>query len=574
MSKILYVYFRNPCEDSSQNRKIKSICDNFNPDDINLAPTLLFTSEKNFYGVSNPTKNLKTDGANILLGKLFDKTENWDKPVLEYPDGNYAIFRSDGDKIEVVCDNLGTRCVWYYFNNEIFIASTSQRGIIEFLGDFQFDKSVIPWIISTGSLGPSSSWDKRIKKVPADGSVIIDKTKWELYSKVNPVKFEPQKLAYKEQKNKLLDALASTFKSIKDIDNWNITLSGGHDSRAILLLLKKFSRSNRDKFKTITWGEKNAINDEMGDVLIAQKVARKLNTRHLFFPTELTNENVNEIVEKFLKNGEGRIDHIAGYLDGFLIWKNLYENGVEGIIRGDEVFGYNKIFSPLIVNSFMGLTLCSEFSNLKKYDFIQNLEQEKPNYLLQQNNESIHTWRDRIFHQYRIPYIQSALADLKFAYVEQINPFLSRKIVNVMRALPDDLRTNKKLFKQIMTQLDIDVPYAKRDSNGLVVNIVKQKNMVDLIKKELSSHYAKTIFPEGFLTQVIKNLKVENGKEKIRNKNILKLIKQSLPINFKKFLSRNRTSLILDENVLGFRILIICKMHKKLNKLKDERVSN
>ena len=91
--------------------------------------------------------------------------------------------------------------------------------------------------------------------------------------------------------------------------------------------------------------------------------------------------------------------------------------------------------------------------------------------------------------------------------------------------------------------------------------------MVELIKKELSSSNAKAIFPEDFLSQVIQNLKVEEKEEKIKNKSFLKLIKQSIPINLKKFLSQRKTSLILDDNVLGFRILIICKMHKNLNML-------
>lgn len=571
MSKILYVYFRKPCENSFQKRKVKNICDSFNPDNISPAPTFLFSDKNNVYGISNPTANLKKNGTNVLLGKLFHKNEDWRKTEIDYPDGNYAIFRSNKNKIEVVCDNLGTRCVWYYFDDDLFIASTSQKGIIEFLGNFQFDRLVIPWIISTGSLGPSHAWDKRIEKVPADGSVVIDKNLWTLHTKSNPVHFNPQILPIEKQEKKLFDALATTFKNLDKIQNWNITLSGGHDSRAILLLLKKFGNI-KETFKTVTWGEKAAMKDSNGDVIIAQRVAEKLNTCHKYFPTESSKENTNEIIEKFLKHGEGRIDHIAGYLDGFFIWKNLYENGVQGIIRGDEVFGYNKILSPLIVNSFMGLTLCSDFSNLKKYEFIQNLEQKKPNYLIQRKNESIHTWRDRIFHQYRIPYIQSALADLKFPYVEQINPFLSKKIVKVMRELPDDLRTDKRLFKQIMTKIDINIPYAKRDSNGLVINIVKQRSMVSLIKEELSSADAKAIFPEDFLNQVIQNLRIENKEKKIKNKSFLKLVKQSIPTNFKRFLSQRRNTLMLDDNVLGFRVLIICRMHKKLSNVVSKTV--
>lgn len=567
MSKILYVALRNKSNKTIDHQKIKKICEDLNPDNISARATYLHISQDACFGISNPSKTILSRESSVVLGKLFSNEKKWDQPGSVYPDGNYTIFRSNKERFEVATDILGTRCTWYYFDHDKFIASTSQTAIINYLGSFEFDKAIIPWIISTGSLGPSNAWDKRIRKVPSNGSVIIDKSKWTLSTNVNPVEFNPRRIGHREHRMLLRDALISTFSSINKFKNWNVTLSGGHDSRAILLLIKKFGKDTKAKLQTITWGEKEAQHDHLGDAYIAEKIAESLGAEHQFFSTELSKENIDVIVERFLHHGEGRIDHIAGYLDGFSIWQNLFENNVEGIIRGDEVFGYNKIYSPLIVNSFMGLTLCSDFANLKKYDYIKTLKQVKPSYLMQRKDETIHTWRDRIFQEYRIPYIQSALADLKYAFVEQINPFLSKEIVSVIRQLPDELRTNKVLFKRVMKEFDINIPYAKRDSNGLVVNIVKRKDMVDLIKKEFCSSYATTLFPKEFLAQVVSNLRIDSEIKKIRSNRLIRIVKQSLPLNFKRFLSQRKQSLLLDDNLLAFRILIICRMHRKLSSI-------
>ena len=120
MSKILYVSYRTAPEASSQKRIIKTICDNLNPDNISASPSFVHSSDQVIYGISNPQKKLEKKDDSVLLGMLFQETESWSKPGTSYPDGNYAIFRSSKDTVEIACDNLGTRCVWYYFDEKLF----------------------------------------------------------------------------------------------------------------------------------------------------------------------------------------------------------------------------------------------------------------------------------------------------------------------------------------------------------------------------------------------------------------------------------------------------------------------
>lgn len=565
MSKAIYICHRKAISPSDRN-KIEQVCKILAPDHILNPLPLLFSSEKIAYGVVNPISTIQTKDTSLLLGALFEKNTDWFIPEGDSPDGNYAIFRANSRTLEVKTDCLSTKSIWYFWDSDLFIASTSQRAIIQFLGNFEFNKEMIPWMISTGSLGPCHSWDTRVKKVPADGAVILDRDKWEMKIAAKSIKFIPEKLSDKEQEKLLETNFQEVFGSLNiDWKRWSITLSGGYDSRAILLLSQKYGNTLRQKIRTLTWGEENSLLEKESDAYIAAKLAEKLGTDHNFYSTELSNEPVEKILNRFLENGEGRIDHLSGYLDGFLIWKNLYNSDVEGVIRGDEVFGYSKYYSPLQVRKLMGLTLCSEFANLKKYSYINSLPQQIPNHFLQRPAESLSTWRDRLYQTYRTPYILSALSDLKLSYVEQINPFLSQKIVKFSRGLPDHLRTNKALFKKVMNKFEIPIPYASRGSNGLMINILKQGEIVEIIKQELSSENAAEIFPKDFLTQVINNLKTENKLVEIKSKGLMEMAKNSLPVNLKKLLSRNKTYFTLDENTLGFRLFIICRMNRILN---------
>lgn len=564
MSKIIYACFRNREISPEIVNKVNTICNALNPDNIAARENLLEISQNIIYGIANPSAAIQRNGENVLLGHTLSGAEgNWQQLGEEAPDGNFAIFRTTENELEIISDVMETKTIWYYFDKEIFLASSSQKAIIQFLGSFEFEERLIPWMISTGSLGPSFAWDRRIKRVPTDGYIKLNRKSWELTQGGKPVVFSKSKKSHSEYKKLLASTLQETFKKIQiDLRKWVITLSGGHDSRAILLLFKEFNSSPKKEFRTITWGEKKSLQDPHSDASIAEKLSKKENTDHQYYFTENADEPTEKIVERFLNNGEGRIDHITGYMDGFKIWQKIYQDKILGVIRGDEVFGYNKIYSPLIVNSFMGLTLCSDYSNLKKYKYISTLPQQKPEVLERKKDESLSTWRDRIFQIYRIPFVQSALADLKYPYVEQVNPFLSRKVVMATRQLPDHLRTDKKLFKEVMRERDTGVPFSKRDSNALLRDVLKEEDFVALIKTELSSYYAKKLFPSDFLEQVISNLKIQENNTPSTQKGFMGKLKSFIPKKLKKYLAQQQKSLILDENILGFRIFIICKMHR------------
>ena len=63
-----------------------------------------------------------------------------------------------------------------------------------FLGNFDFDKRTIPWMLSTGTLGPFYSWDKRISLLPPDSSITLNKNNWSLNFHQEKPEFNEEKI--------------------------------------------------------------------------------------------------------------------------------------------------------------------------------------------------------------------------------------------------------------------------------------------------------------------------------------------------------------------------------------------
>src|SRR5699024_7391736 len=127
-----------------------------------------------------------------------------------------------------------TRTIWYYSDDNYFIASTSQRMIITFLGNFKPNVDVVPWMMSTGTIGPYISWDTRIQCLLPNQKLSFNKQNNKI--ELNREQFE-YNIIYKSKekaKKDLKNAIDISFKEINIDNNYFLTLSGGYDSRAIL----------------------------------------------------------------------------------------------------------------------------------------------------------------------------------------------------------------------------------------------------------------------------------------------------------------------------------------------------
>jgi asparagine synthetase B (glutamine-hydrolysing) len=562
MSKILYVV--NRCIGAQDiSKKVRKICDDINADNINPLPSKVITSDNITLGISNPIEGFEILNSNILLGHTLEENAIWHDFSENYFNGNYAIFRSNPEKIQIITDILGTKSIWYYYDSEQFIASTSQRAIIKYLGSFYFNEKVIPWVLANGLLGPGLSWDKRLSLIEPDTILNLDRSDWTLKYDTKACEFKANNLSDKENLDELRKRLKNTFLTTNiDYAKWVLTLSGGYDSRGLICLLPKSDKKSQ-LLNTITWGTLVSKKDKLSDAAVAQKIAKKLNVPNKYLLTDGSIEPLESILNRFFENGEGRIDHIGGYLDGFEIWKKLFESNVRGVIRGDEVFGSYDFISEFHLKEFIGLCSLSDYDNLKNDTYLNSIDVRLPDKYHIKEGETFERWRDRLYQIYLVPYFLSALSDLKHSYVEQINPFLSRDIIYWIRQMPDHLRTDKRAFKKLINEMNPNVEFAKTSSTLSFNDIFGDKKIVEIIHKELKSDLASVIFPKDFLKDLIKNTKGIDHKYAISSKSkFLKFIKIYIPKPIKRKILKKTFKPYLDSYQLSFRAFLIIRMYK------------
>jgi hypothetical protein len=530
------------------------------PDNITALPPKIVDDQGIIFGIFNPSSSIFIKDSSICLGSIFGQVNEWWKPLQEYPDGSFALFRGNSRYVEILSDVVASRTIWYFKNDNIFIASTSQRAIIIFLKSFQFNEAVIPWILSTGNFGPEHAWDSRIKRLNGDSSIILDRLYWTLTTKVNDHSFSPLKVSDQEHNILLRQALKDTFESIElDYSKWVLPLSGGFDSRGILCLLKDI-----DELKTITWGLNSSLFKKSNDAYIASSLANFLSLQHEYYEIDISNESIERIFNRFFICGEGRIDHISGYMDGFEIWRTLFERGVYGIIRGDEGFGWLPVSSPLDVRRGLGISLWSDFPNLRNLEEFGITGQNLPSSFDRKQEESLEMWRDRLYHQFRIPVILAALNDLKLPYVEIMNPLLSRRIIHQVRILPDHLRTDKNLYRKIIRSLSPNIGFAKYQAIDTSENILRTKKVVDFFREELAAYYVESIFPRKFIRYIIDNIENFNKDDRKERRTIKYIIQPYVPAWIRNKARNTFMKLRMDFNVLAFRAYMICRMKKML----------
>src|SRR5690606_6848624 len=125
---------------------------------------------------------------NICLGHVSDA--RWNEVGTTTPEGTYAICRSNTRTVELLSDATASRTLWYYMDETILLASTSQRWMATVLASFEANDEVLTWMLSSGSLGPSGGWDRRLNRLQADSTFTVDLEKWAAELKTKEMRFQ------------------------------------------------------------------------------------------------------------------------------------------------------------------------------------------------------------------------------------------------------------------------------------------------------------------------------------------------------------------------------------------------
>ncbi len=515
---------------------INKINKNMEPYNISYPSPLIIKNNEYSIVLINKNKSIDISNEGILIGKINKATsQKWNNIRSPAPSGTYIIIRYKNEELEILSDFIGSNTVYYYYYKDKYIISNSIRAIVMLLGSFVLNNEVISWYISCGNMGPLLCWDKRIKVLPYNSKIYIKNNQLKI---ILGERFSFNKKTNEKQKIKLtikniIDNILENINFNKN-ERWIIPLSGGYDSRYLMLFYK-------NKFDYITWGLKDNENKKGTDANISNLLKCKYKLNHLYENVNPV-EDFNNFLDNFVSISEGRVDHIFGYLDNFNIWKELYNKNYDGIIRGDENFGFSNMKSEKSAQGKNGFHRIKDNKLLKKY--LPN--NELPKQYKRKDNEELNDFADRFYHEFRYPMISSSLNFIKSKYIEVINPYLFNELLDYISTLPVEYRINKIIFKEIVDELENDIPIASYPSIGNQELLFNNDN----IKSYFVENIKNVRFPyfnNNFQSKIVKNF--------LLNKYYKKILTIKKKVIEKLFNTRE-----LDINIIVLRIILINKI--------------
>jgi hypothetical protein len=563
MAKLVSVCFRTPPANPAQVKAnlgqfLLALC----PDGMSPRPPAIATDENGFFlAVLNPAEPECLRHTSAYAGWLMKPQEDWWVPGAEAPEGTYAMVRSSRHAVEAVEDYAGSRTLWTAWTDERFVASTSQRAIPWLLGNFEPNPRAAAWMLSAGLLGPEGGWDRRAQPLGPGARVILDRQAWQLATHAPDVALAVENVPHAAHVARLRGALERTFAAV-DLPSrrWPLALSGGFDSRAILLLSRDVAG-----LECLTWDAPGAMEAAGSEASVARAVARHVGVPHRVVELELSEECPTALVDRFLVAGEGRIDRIGGYLDGLRLWQKLFDQGNPGILRGDHGLGWGADpASTAEALRTIGLVRWSDHDlpplaslGLEHLD-IQSL----PAWARLRDGETLGDFRDRLYHRFRIPFFTAALTDIKSPYCEIANPLLVKSIHALHRGHPEQLRTGKALFREVMKPLDIPVAYARKKSASSLAGLFGDPRVSEFLRDELNSAELRTTLSAPFADYVLERMSRERG---ARSASRIKAgavhrLKALLPRSARKALRQHAIPRSPSAHLLALRAVIVARM--------------
>lgn len=454
--------------------------------------------------IFNPSESLKFKGTSIIGGSLYQLDQEAFRVSKEPPDSFTFLIKSSRQKVIAKTGILASRTIWYYLDEAKLIISSSQRAITALIGKFNLNQQALSWFISTGMTGPGNSWNEKIKWLGPDATLELDNYDWKESYTQKTTTYEVNELKAPDKKELLNKHLSNIFSRISVNNNSFLTLSGGADSRLIASLIKKYKGLNID---AVTWGDMSKKSIQKGDIWLAERVAEYLNLDHKLFdinPLKNGNNSLKDFIENFVRIGEGRIDHFSGYFDNFKLWNELVGQ-YDTVIRGDEVFGWLPVFREMDLRVMLCYHEIGIYRNMKTLNEYGLPSMNFPEWLERIEGETLPQWRDRLFNYHNVSTKQASLQDLKYPFVETLNPLIHSSIVELSRTFSDRERTDKALYLEAINKHIPKMPFAEVSTLPSVESLMKRKNNVEYIQDTLNSQSLNNL-AGSILTKECKNL--------------------------------------------------------------------
>ena len=510
MSGLLLVCWRDPSSRTHSADDLLELARSLAPSNISPHRPILQESPGLALAVLNPVAAARARHGGACVGTLFDSREDWWKVGRDSPDGSYAICRSDADRVELVTDDFGSRPLWYVQTADVFLASTSQRAIVRLLGDFTLNPRAVSWMLSAGCLGPEDSWDSRLRRVPPGTRLTLDRHAWALSASrgAPPDDLAAVPMNEAEQVTLMGQAVAQTCEALDlTVPDWRLPLSGGKDSRCLLIYLQRAGFTPR----CITWGTARSRLSENSDAQVAALVAQAMGAEQQYFVVDRAKESQSEALGRFVAAGEGLVDHLSAYADGLDMWRELFESGVTGVIRGEVAMGWYVVKAP----EHGRRAIVPALADYAAHAVIRQLElpaQTWPDHLRQLPDETPQEHADRLYFEIRLPRVLAPLNLLKCGHVEVAEPLLSRAVSRLARRI---LLTRRAIpvVRELTEREGPNVPFATDTALASVERCVREAVVAQEVRRELSSATAARVFP-GNAVELLLGGMVEHSSDK------------------------------------------------------------
>ena len=518
-----------------------------------------------------PVPSVRRLGASVALGHMSGDAD-WHMPGGAVGDGTFGLFRASHEAVELVTDALATRSIWYYHDDDCLLAASSVRMLVMLLGSFEPNALAVPWMLANGSPGPAGSWDSRLRMVSAGSRLWLDRADWTLRERpLTPDRrFVPanHNVAPHECFRDAFDeALAASIATLPtDSTHWLLPLSGGYDSRLLGCLLR-----GRPGLRAITWdisADLARVNPEMA---VAERLAATLGLPHDSVRLSPPAAAREQVMERFVRTGEGLTDEVSAYLDGFALWGGMAARGIHGILRGDEPFGgfgWAPVRDERDVRLGLGLALLDDLPSTSWLGKASGIDQTWPRALGRQPGEGLEAWRHRLYFVYRVPVVLAALTETKTLYVEVLNPLQARSVSGLVETLPDALRHNKALLIEAANRLSPPVPYASLREGDALNDFLRSDETVAIVRAGLDSAQARATLPSAVIDGLLARLPIPDrasdtpGAGAVRR--LLDGLRGWLPHWLKQHLRRGVPAAPADPCLLAFRAWIIVRIHAVL----------
>ena len=456
------------------------------PGDITAHPHRLIERRGLRAAVVNPSDEgvLVAEGG-ALLGGVIGEAADWSTVGATPPDGTYVLVRFSEETVELLNDMTASRALWYACDGDHLIVSTSQRAAVALLGGLDLDPAAVSWLMSSGTLGPDCSWDRRVRRLPAGSRLVLDRRAWRLDLVRDPLAFEPVARSRERHLALLRNAVAWSCEALAiDTDRWLLPLSGGLDSRVILAFMVEGGRRPR----CVTWTTRASLRNPLSDASLARLVARRFRVEHEYVLLDDAPRDGAAALRRFVQVGEGGTDEIAAYLDGCAMWSGFFARNLCGIIRGDDPIGVRRraVSDASARTDGVGAMV----ADYPEHHLVRRLglaDQSLPERLERRSGEGAEAYRDRMSHDGYIPVGLAPLTAIKCRYVEVVNPLLSRRIVTLARTLPDELRMYGRALSAIVDRESRAIPHARFTSTPPEAVYLADEQIVRAIVAELTS---------------------------------------------------------------------------------------